>query len=132
MKYHVIIGLSLIMLNAGTGCYGNKKVALRSPDGRNELTIITAMKEGGRIMPAFSLNTDNKQVIIPSPVRISADGVSDIYDLKILSVRRESFSNTWINNFGERKEVPDNYNQAIIALGNEKISINLICRAYNE
>ncbi len=132
MKYRVIIGISLIILNAGSGCYGNKKVALRSPDGRNELTIFTGMKEGGRIMPAFSLKTANKQVILPSPVSISADGVSDIYDLKIISVRRESFSNTWINNFGERKEIPDNYNQAIIALGNEKISINLICRAYNE
>ncbi|OFY73880.1 MAG: alpha-glucosidase, partial [Bacteroidetes bacterium RBG_19FT_COMBO_42_7] len=53
-------------------------------------------------------------------------------DLKVKNVVRESVENQWTNNFGERKEVPDNYNQAKIFLENNDLKINLICRTYDE
>jgi alpha-glucosidase len=47
-------------------------------------------------------------------------------------VENETISRQWINNFGERKEVPDIYNQVKIYFENNGLKINLICRAYNE
>lgn len=132
MKKKLFAGLALFLVLSAAGCNENKKVILISPDGNNRLTIYASLKEGDRALPAIALENGNKQVLLPSLISISAGGASDINYLKIISVKRESFSNTWINEFGERREIPDNYNQVSIDLENKKIRIKLICRAYDE
>jgi len=132
MEKNFIVMSCLFIVLFISGCTDNNKVILSSPDGSNTLTIYSSWKEGERKLPAIAFKTGSKQILLPSLISISGENSFDINNLKIKTIKRESFSDTWINEFGERREIPDNYNQIVIGLENEKIMINLICRAYNE
>jgi alpha-glucosidase len=52
--------------------------------------------------------------------------------LKTIKVEKEHYQNSWINDFGERKVIPDNYTQVKIFLESNGLKLNFIFRAYNE
>jgi hypothetical protein len=74
----------------------------------------------------------NKNVVVKSP-----DGVNKLdlkenplkKNLNIIRTESISYDKTWINTFGEKREIPDNYNEIKIFLENDEIKINFICRA---
>ena len=113
-------------------CSEYNRITVTSPDGNNKLTIIPGFKNGNNRCPAFTIESDNKQVLLPSFFQLLTGTGSRINDLHVTDIIRESVSNSYTNNFGERKEVPDNYNQVRIFLKNNDLKINLICRSYNE
>jgi alpha-glucosidase len=123
----------LILLLASVSCSGEKKLVITSPDGKVKLTLIPEYECGNVILPAITVDVLDRQIISPSLINISADeNVFEGNELKVIDIERESVTNNWINNFGERKEIPDNYNQLKVYMENNDLKINLICRAYNE
>lgn len=125
------IALLSLLLVLSYGCNRGKSITLFSPDGSNILTFTADYELDDILYPAIGLETGSRQVILPSPVRLDAEGIS-WGNFRVREVKNESVRNTWINNFGERKEIPENYNQASILLENEDLKVILHCRAYDE
>lgn len=130
MKMRTII-IFLISLLAAS-CSDSVKVSILSPDGINNLTIISKDKKGNRGWPSFYLERSGSTILQPSYFQLSAGTNLIENEFDVIKIEYESISNKWINNFGEKKETPDNYNQVKFYLGNKEISINIICRVYNE
>ncbi len=123
----------LILLLASVSCSDDKELFVTSPDGKVKLTLIPEYESGDVIFPAITVDILERQIISPSLIRISADeNVFEGNELKVIDIERESVTNHWINNFGERREIPDNYNQLRVFIENKDLKINLVCRAYNE
>jgi len=132
MKVRPAINVFMLSAIIMVSCSGNRTVILRSPDQNNVLTIKSNYSNNSCEAFSISFESGGKQVILDSPVSLNAGEGLNPGNLKIKSIKRESFSNTWKNDFGELKVVPDIYNMAVIALENEETRINLICRSYNE
>jgi len=111
---------------------GQKNVNLKSPDGKVKLQIFPGDKVPGKTIAWFSLNAGNEKVLLLSSLELACNSLNSSIPFNILKTERISVKNHWINNFGERKDVPDNYNQVKILLQSSELKINLICRAYNE
>ncbi len=125
-----ICRLAIIALTIG--CTDQKKIEITSPDGNIRFSVFSEYKSGERESPAFTLQAGNKQILLPSSINIDAGLAGTDDELDVVKIVKESVTNQWINNFGDRKEIPDNYNQVKIFLENDNLKINLICRAYNE
>jgi alpha-glucosidase len=115
-----------------TGCSETDKMTVTSPAGNNKFTLISGYDRENGKWPAFTLEAGNKKVLLPSFIQLVTGNNFQEIDFNIIEVVRESVSNQWTNNFGERKIVPDNYNQIKVFLESNDLRVNLICRAYNE
>jgi alpha-glucosidase len=122
----------ITILSLATSCSDSVKVSVLSPDGNINLVINSKDKKGNRGWPSFYVECSGKSVLLPSFFQLTAGNNLIENEFDVLKIEYESISNNWINNFGERREIPDNYNQAKFFLSNREISINLICRVYNE
>jgi alpha-glucosidase len=126
------LSTSVLLLLTAISCSDAVKVTVSSPDGSNNLTLFSEVENGNNGWPAFTLESGGKAVLLPSRFQLQTGSNITESDFKIIKIEYESETNNWINNFGERREVPDSYNQAKFFLGNEQLNINLICRVYNE
>jgi alpha-glucosidase len=70
-------------------------------------------------------------VIIPSPFSLSVKNAG-FTNPTILKTETSKESHSWENPFGEKKMVPDNYNQIKLFLNSKSGNMNFICRVYNE
>ena len=131
MKKDFYIILICLLLFA-SGCSNQKKVTVVSPDGSISFEIMASGKSQDRSVANFSLTAGSKQVLLPSSLDLKMKNIISGNKFRIVGTSSETINTSWINNFGERKVVPDNYNQTMIFLESEDLKINLICRAYNE
>ena len=122
--------LAVIIITAG--CSLPKNVRINSPDGNISLLLNSETNSSGHAIAGFSLNYGNKKVLLPSSFMISSKAIDPNNKFRFIRIERESVTNQWVNNFGERKQVPDNYNQVKIFLESDDVKINFICRVYNE
>lgn len=113
-------------------CSDQKKITVTSPDGNIKFVIFPGLAGENNGSPGFALEAGNRKILLPSFIQINTGNVTEMNDFHIIKVENESVNNQWTNNFGEKKEVPDRYNQLKIFLKNKKMKINLICRAYDE
>ena len=114
-----IVFFSFLYLTA-ISCSNSVKVFITSPDGVNSLTLLSKYEKGNDGWPAFSLVTAGKPVLLPSYFQLNAGTNLVENEFEVIKIEYESITNNWINNFGEKREVPDNYNQAKIFLGNKE------------
>jgi len=132
METKLIRAVIIFLIPSLWGCSGRYTADIESPDG-NVRMLITTKKEGdNRSILRFSVTAWGRQVLEPSPVTINSLTVDLTGEFKIVRSESESVGNTWINNFGERREVPDNYNMSKLYLQSGDSRINVICRVYNE
>ena len=121
--------VSIILLS---GCGPKQKTILESPDGN----IRVEFSDPGIIPEGFnsylSLSVKGKTVILPSGLTLTASPATDLSALKVIDLKREIIRSSWKNAFGERSEIPDNYNQIKVFLSDGSVRLNLILRAYNE
>jgi len=117
---------------AALSCSDQKKIAVTSPDGNLKFTLISELDKGNEGWPAFTIETGNKKILLPSFIQIKTEISFFETDFDVLKIETESVNNKWLNNYGERKEVPDNFNQVKIFMVNNDLKFNMICRAYNE
>jgi len=119
----------LLLIVASTSCSSDNKITVFSPSKNIRLEINNSKKNHE---PCFELISGSEAKILSGTFHLN---LKDIYlnnDLRVIGSETESVSNTWINKFGERSEIPDNYNQLKIFLKNKEIRINLIFRVYDE
>jgi len=124
--------LMLLVIFLAESCENNRTVEVTSPDGIIKFTFFSEADEIKDKLLTFSLEAGNRSILLPSSIQINTGSIEDEADYKVINTERTSITNSWINNFGERKEIPDNYNQVKIFLKSNKRKLNLIIRAYNE
>jgi alpha-glucosidase len=115
-----------------TGCSLNQNADVISPDGSNKFVFSIESGLTPQHIASFYLEVGGKKVLLPSSLEIDLKENLLKKNLKITGTESISNDKTWINTFGERREIPDKYNEIKIFLENDEIKINLICRAYNE
>ena len=121
---------ALILITSG--CSGLRIQELLSPDRNLRLTLLFKSDKKTERSPSFSLMSGNKDILLPSTINLMTSKNAEVADYDLIKVERTTVKNSWTNNLGERKDIPDNYNQVKIFLENNDIKINLIIRAYNE
>jgi alpha-glucosidase len=122
--------VSLIALSV-TACSFTKNTEVISPDGRIKLSLsITGKKDSS--IAVFTVKDVNKSIILPSEILIDIKGREIVSKTILVETETKSTNNRWINNFGEKKEIPDAYNEVKLFLERSGLKINLICRVYNE
>ena len=126
-----LAGLSLIFL-LWAECTAQQTITLNSPDGVNALQMFPVSKSIEKGTLSFSILRGNALVISPSEIRLSAEEIDFASPFVIINVEETSVKNEWTTEFGERKNIPDNYNQVKIYLESETAKLNIIARAYNE
>ncbi|HLN55141.1 MAG TPA: glycoside hydrolase family 97 N-terminal domain-containing protein [Bacteroidales bacterium] len=105
------------------------KYKLKSPDGRLEVKILPG--EDTSVF-SFELYGSGKKLLLPSSLYLDFAKEAGIRDFEIISTEVSGKNETWVNNFGERKIIPDNYNELKIRMKSDNLMMNLIFRAYNE
>ncbi len=121
--------LSLASLALISGCNKANNISVISPDKELKLILIPAREDG---LPGIILETGRKNEILRAEIELDCLPKKDISECRVVRSEKKTISNTWINNFGERREVPENYNQVKLFLESNAIKVNLIIRAYNE
>lgn len=109
-------------------CKSNKTI-ISSPD-RQIRIVVLAETETGR--PELILETGAGKKILRAVPELSCRPRIDLNDFKFTKSEKRSISHTWENEFGEKRLVPENYNETTIFLVNGGIKLNLIIRVYNE
>ncbi|MFO7620757.1 MAG: glycoside hydrolase family 97 N-terminal domain-containing protein [Bacteroidales bacterium] len=128
LNYSTLLCLVIIL----PGCNANKKFKVNSPDGNISFTVSASTAADPNSVAVFSLSAWKRKILESSPLRIVADYPDLSGGFKIVRTEYESVRSIWTNFFGERKEIPDNYNQIKLFLESGEKKLNLICRVYDE
>lgn len=80
----------------------------------------------------YEITFQGRKVILPSSFQVTMNKEQQSLSYKILKTERTKVNNSWTNNMGERRQIPDNYNQLSFSLKRGEENLNLICRVYNE
>ena len=113
-KTAVLFLISGILLNMS--CSSNKIVDVISPDGSNKFVFSIEPGDMSQHIASFYLEVGEKKVLLPSSLEIDLKENPLKKSLKFIGTESVSLDNNWINSFGERREIPDNYNQVKISL----------------
>jgi alpha-glucosidase len=125
-----ILILILFTTLTGTSCSTiSNRTTVNSPDGQIRVTLKDNQQSG---FPSLILQTGKRKEILQAEISISSLPVIADGEFKITRSEKESVKGSWINDFGEKREIPDNYNQLIISMLSGDTKLNLIIRAYNE
>lgn len=124
MKRNAIFLVILLFLAA---C-GNKKIQTASPDG-----IISAeVSIAANGFPALEVSYGNRKIVNSSVSALVTDQIKGSHNFRIINSKVINVRNNWVNKFGERSNVPDNYNEASLELKSGESVMKFIIRVYNE
>lgn len=129
MKNFFLLILPFLLLFS-YGC--SRRINLHSPDGKLKVEIRPGGESADSAVVSFTLKLQGKKVLLSSPLIIERRESGRFTGVNFIRMETEIVRNEWINNFGERKIVPDNYNQLRLYLMAGGTMINVICRAGNE
>jgi alpha-glucosidase len=122
----------LASLSITLACNKPDTVSINSPDGRIEVTFSV----GDTAAMFYQVKRDHEVIIQPSQLGFRLKDAPDIgKNLEIVSFSETTVDQTWEPVYGERSEIPDNYQQLVVRL-QEKIApkraLELTFRAYDE
>jgi len=132
------IGLGFLLLAlALSGSVGlAADYVLESPDGRVVLTFATRDIDGRTACPVYRLSYNNRPVLLDSPVALELEGAPALRaNLDVVNIERSANDSTWTPVYGERRTIPDRFNQLKIELRENRPPrrrLLLTFRAYNE
>ncbi|KAA3658411.1 MAG: hypothetical protein DWQ10_11210, partial [Calditrichaeota bacterium] len=115
-----------------TGCTASEPIMVNSPDGANTFQLSVTDQSTTIHAINFLIRKNGTPVLLPSEIKITSREIDFISPFSINKVEESSVENEWTTDFGERKIIPDNYNQVKVFLESATARLNLICRAYNE
>jgi len=130
---YMLKGIILLVIAAFlSGCLANNKSVIKSPDG--SISVLLNAFQGSSLKETASLSIEymGRKVLLPSSLEVKLSGIDLSKNLKVIRTESSSKNDSWTNSFGERREVPENYNQVKFFLKSDQISVNLIFRVYNE
>jgi len=132
MKNEIRIILIPVLILVASGCSKNKNINISSPNGKIIMTIFSENRKRTMGSVGFSIMYGDKRILLSSDLALNTIPGIPLNDLKIKKIEKKNVANKWINNFGERKEVPDIYNQVKVSMEKDRTRLILIFRAYNE
>ena len=128
MKNLSLIALAFLFF----ACNNPKSVSIQSPDGKIDVTIFA----GDTSMVSYIIEMEGELIIQPSILGFQPENAPLIgKNLEIVSSSKKEVNQSWKPVYGERAEIPDNYNQATIHLNETvppKREIEITFRVYNE
>ncbi|MCU0454745.1 MAG: glycoside hydrolase family 97 N-terminal domain-containing protein, partial [Bacteroidales bacterium] len=127
MKIGIIF--PVVVIAAACACCKSNKTVISSPDRQIRIVLHAQTKSG---KPEFILETGAGKEILRAVPELSCKSRIVYDDPGFIKAETRSISHTWENEFGEKRLVPDNYNETTIFLVNGGIRLNLIIRVYNE
>lgn len=110
-----------------------------SPDGRLKFTFY--LDSDAENAPTFTVTHAGSTIIFPSAMRIFGDEGTHDFRIVFHNATAQPFSSTWVNAWGERSHVPDNYNEVVIGLATvrqnaddptDASELHIQVRAYDE
>ncbi|MFC1761090.1 glycoside hydrolase family 97 N-terminal domain-containing protein [Planctomycetota bacterium] len=130
-KMNYLAGLFLVAVLWGE-CSAQRTVTLSSPDGTNTIQFFPVSESIENSPLSFSILRGKALVLLPSEIKLSAEEIDFASPYAITHVEETSIRSEWVTDFGERKNIPDHYNQVKIYLESDTAKLNIIARAYNE
>lgn len=112
-------------------CSG-RKLNLQSPDGKLKVEIQPGGDQKDSSVIKLSLRRGNRDILLESPLSIRSAEKTINGNVRLIRFETRSENSSWTNSFGERKTVPDVYNEMKLYLVAGDLNINLYIRAYNE
>ncbi len=110
--------------------------AVRSPDGRVIASLGLLDGRAGSNCPAYSLQYAGRAIVANSQLGLAIEDASDLgANFTIVKAERRSHRGSWTPVCGERSSVPDNYNELVLDLKEDRKpfrTLRLKFRAYNE
>ncbi|MBN2633187.1 MAG: glycoside hydrolase family 97 catalytic domain-containing protein [Bacteroidales bacterium] len=129
MTTRILILISFAVL-AETSCSTiSNRTNVNSPDGQIRVSLNSKVKSG---IPSLKLQKGKTKEILQAEISLSSLPDLANREVKVTGSEKKKVTGSWINEFGEKREIPDNYNQLIINMLSGEIQLNLIIRAYNE
>ncbi|HEY8750118.1 MAG TPA: glycoside hydrolase family 97 N-terminal domain-containing protein [Tepidisphaeraceae bacterium] len=119
------VGNSALLAAAAPASMPNAQMHLESPDGN--VVVDFVLQAGGR--PAYRITFEGKPVVLESRL-----GFAPAFDagFQVIGSATNEHHGEWINHFGERNTVPDNYRELNVDLKLDARQMRLTFRAYNE
>jgi alpha-glucosidase len=130
--------LGFMFIGAGRADAGGP-LELKSPDGN--LSVTFELKENPQpYLPGerayYHIAYQGTEILRDSPLGLDFKDSSALdHDFEVTNASRESHDSSWQNDFGDRREVRDHYNQLIVSLrerGEPHRRVDLIFRAYDQ
>lgn len=122
----------LLISSVFHSCTSQKELVLKSPDGEKVLIVFPKPEQSEINGITFAVKYNDKNVILPSTIAIKSKEIDFASDLSVVKTEERSIENEWTNEFGERRTIPDNYNEMKVYLESATAKLTIICRAYNE
>jgi alpha-glucosidase len=135
-RHHFCISLTLVFLNIINIAPVKAAHSVKSPDGNVVITFNTRDIGDQRDYLVYSLTYKNRPIIIDSRLGLALKDAPDMdAGFNINSVTSSSKNSIYSPVYGERKTIPDHYNQLVVELKQSnppQRRLRLIFRAYNE
>jgi len=121
----------LILIFVFSAAWSQQKTVITSPDGNIRVTIACQAEKENADPIKFSVSAFGKTVLLPSSFLLDCPGLN-FTNLKKTNTEREKVNNSWINEFGERREIPDSYKEVKLDFSGKSYKFSILCRVYNE
>jgi alpha-glucosidase len=122
-----------ILLAGMTPCQ-QQSVELRSPDGKT--VLVAGVLEGTSGNCGYALSHDGRVILRPSTFSLTFRDEAPFGEhLRVAGVTRSRSAGQWNPVYGERRIIPDAYNQVVLSLSEARPphrSVDMTFRAYNE
>lgn len=113
------------------GCT-SRNINLHSPDNKIRFEVRPGGLKGENSVASFTLSSEGRTLLRPSSIFIRMGGSELNSKVNLIRIDTRRVRSSWTNRFGEKKDVPDNYNELTLYLRCDSLNIDLVCRAYNE
>lgn len=97
-----------------------------SPDGNIKVDVI---RDGSSL--SYSVSVGGDTLIKPSRLGLEASGLSLSDDLK-MEIKHSSFDETWLQPWGENKEIRNHYNEMAVTLSDDSFAYTVRFRAFDD
>lgn len=122
----------LVGFGAVTAAFANTH-EVRSPDGQLVVSVALASRESGSALE-YAVTYQGRQVIEPSQLGIESGHADWTREIVWEDVATRTHDETWQTVYGERRDVPDRYREAVIRIRKttgRKVALEVVVRAYD-
>ena len=117
MRYGTCVLLVLAAATAASAAPAVTEVKVVSPDGHVAMTLAVRETSGAPGCLVYEVTHEGRPVVRASRLGLDLAGAPPLgAGLEIAGVQRATHDETWKPVYGERAEIPDRWNQAVVAL----------------
>jgi len=125
IKIAMIISLVLIAVQGFS-----QKITLSSPD--KNIKAVLSYGSNIQSLISYTLFIGNQQALKKGMIAFDIEALNSA-NFSLTEVKRNTILSSWQTVFGERKNIPERYNEVSFQFKSDKNSqLKIICRAYNE